>query len=150
MRLMRDRAARPVVLMVDDDPDDTMLMQEALVRSGMDVHLDIVFDGADVLDYLLGLGKYGERPPTRPDLILIDLNMPLLDGVATIEMVKKHEDLKSIPIVVLSTSTSERDVARAFSAGAASYHTKPNRFEHLIGLVTILSTYWFEASSLPV
>jgi CheY-like chemotaxis protein len=137
------------VLLVDDDPDEFMFMQRVLQRCEIDIDLRPLPDGADLLDCLQGAGGYTEEGPLRPDLILLDLNMPKLDGLSTIPRVKAEEDLRNIPIVVLTTSDRDSDVAGAYSAGASSFITKPTGLDGLLALGRALFSYWFEIVHLP-
>lgn len=146
---MAIRGSTHRLLVVDDDPDDVMLIGAAVKRSGIEIQLDTIADGAYLLDYLEGSGAYADAGPSRPDLVLVDLNMPLLDGVSAIAQVKSHHELRAIPLVVLSTSNRNSDVDRAYDAGAASYLTKPNRFDELIAMVELIDSYWFKAAELP-
>ncbi len=147
--MTEDATRRRRLLVVDDDPDDVMLIGEAVRRAGLDVDLDSIPDGVHLVPYLEGEGDFADAEPGRPDLVLIDLNMPLVDGVSAIEMVKARQELRTVPLVVLSTSNRDSDVDRAYEAGALSYHTKPHRFDELVSLVELLDNYWFGAASLP-
>ena len=137
------------LLLVDDDPDDIMLITEAVRRSVVEVTVESVDDGIHVVDYLVGEGRYAGRGPIRPSLVLMDINMPLLDGVEAIRQVKARPDLRTIPIVVLTTSSRTSDVERAYEAGAASFITKPNRFTDLVAIIELIEQYWFRSVRLP-
>lgn len=150
MTPLLDRSTNPVVLLIDADADDALLILDALDRTGMNVQLDTLADEVELVDYLRGTGRFSCRGPTRPDLVLVDLGMPALEGVAMIHEIKCHHELRPVPLVALGRSELDCDIFRAFEAGAAAYHTKPQRFEQLVGLVTILSVYWFGTSTLPM
>lgn len=139
----------PRLLVVDDDPDDVMMITEAVRRSVVEVTIDSVDDGIHVVDYLTGEGVFASQGPVRPSLVLMDLNMPLLDGVEAIRRVKARADLRATPIVVLTTSTRTADVQRAYEVGAASFITKPNRFTDLVKVIELIEQYWFRSVKLP-
>jgi CheY-like chemotaxis protein len=147
--LVKVRKQVPVVLMVDDNPDDIMFVERALQGSNIDVQFHSVTDGAFLVDCLHGRGRFSGEVPVRPDVILLDLKMPLVDGLTAISQVKGHDDLRMIPIVMMTTSDLETDVTRAYSAGAASFITKPQSFDQLVSVVQRLRDYWFETVQLP-
>ncbi len=139
-----------VILLVEDDPDDQELTKRALRSSKLLNTLKIVSDGEEALDYLYQRGKYtnpDEAP--RPELILLDLNMPKLDGRAVLTRIKEDENLRSIPVVILTTSSREEDVARSYHLGVNSYITKPVRMEGFIRAIQDLEHYWFDLVVLP-
>jgi CheY-like chemotaxis protein len=139
------------ILMADDDADDCLLVQEALRESNQPHELRIVRDGQQLLDYLRRRGDY--RPPPRvprPDLILLDLKMPRKDGREALSEVKADPRLRSIPIVVLTTSTAGDDIGFCYRMGVNSYITKPATFRGLVDLLDTLIKYWFEIVELPV
>lgn len=143
---------RPItILMADDDEDDRLLTQDALRESRVLNSLYCVEDGVELLEYLRKEGKYanGIACP-RPSLILLDLNMPRMDGREALRNIKQDERLRSIPIVILTTSKQEEDMVRGYNLGAASYITKPVNFEGLVELMRTLGKYWVEFVELPV
>ena len=143
--------AQPIViLLADDDEEDRMLSSDALAESRVVNELRFVEDGEELLDYLYHRGKYanGETSPT-PGLILLDLNMPGLDGRKTLEIIKRSPSLKKIPVVVLTTSDDERDIKACYELGANTYVQKPVDFDGLIAAVKRLKEYWFEIALLP-
>ena len=138
------------ILMADDDEEDRMLTLKAFELNRVGNTLRFVEDGEDLLDYLYQRGKYegGEAAP-RPGLILLDLNMPRLDGREALAVIKRDPALRRIPVVVMTTSEADRDIARSYDLGANSYVTKPVTFESLAQVIKALDQYWFEIVALP-
>jgi CheY-like chemotaxis protein len=135
--------------MADDDADDCLLVQEALRESKQPHDLRVVRDGQQLLDYLRRRGDYQASPVPRPDLILLDLKMPRKDGREALSELKADPRLRSIPIVVLTTSTARDDIGFCYRMGVNSYITKPATFRGLVDLLSTLSKYWFELVELP-
>ena len=147
---MTDSTKPITILLADDDPDDRRLTQDAFEESRLANDLRFVEDGQELLDYLRRQGRFqaaGAAP--RPGLILLDLNMPKLDGREALQAIKADPSLRSIPIVVLTTSKSEEDVFRSYDLGVNSFITKPVSFKSLVEVVRILGRYWFEIVELP-
>ncbi len=121
-----------VVLMADDDEDDCLLVESAFQDMGIAHVLRFVEDGQELLDYLYNEGDFAdpEKSP-RPDLILLDLNMPRIDGREALARIKSDPQLKNIPVLILTTSREERDIALSKHAGASSFLSKPEEFEDL-------------------
>ncbi len=142
---------RPITILVaEDDPDDRMLMREALEESRLANNLEFVEDGEELLDYLRRQGKYsGQDKAPRPGLILLDLNMPKKDGREALKEIKASPELRSIPIVVLTTSKAEKDILKSYDLGVSSFITKPVTFDALIDVTKTLGKYWFEIVELP-
>jgi CheY-like chemotaxis protein len=147
-----NRTTRRVItiLMADDDPDDRLFAREALEESRLANDLHFVEDGEELLDYLLHRGKYtdAEHAP-RPGLILLDLNMPRMDGREALHRIKENEHLRAIPIVILTTSRAEEDIFRSYNLGANSFISKPVTFDGLVDVMKVLGRYWFEIVELP-
>jgi CheY-like chemotaxis protein len=159
-----------VILMADDDEDDRLLAQDALQECGENAELRFVGDGVELIDYLHKSAAFeaqnskntaeataekGPReeivnPTPRPDLILLDLNMPRLDGREALRQIKLDPALRRTPVVILTTSRAEEDVWRAYDEGANSYVTKPVSFEGLVDVMKNLRSYWAETVQLPV
>ena len=138
------------ILMADDDEDDRMLTQEAMDESRVLNKLSFVEDGAELLDYLNGSGKYADREAyPMPGLILLDLNMPKKDGRQALQEIKADPALRRIPVIILTTSKAEEDMLRGYDLGAASYITKPVTFSSLVELMRTLGKYWVEFVELP-
>jgi len=138
------------ILLADDDEDDRRLTKDAFAESRLANDLRCVEDGQQLLDYLRREGAFRDAAAApRPGLILLDLNMPKLDGREALQAIKADPTLRSIPVVVLTTSKSEEDVFRSYDLGVNSFITKPVSFEGLVEVVRILGHYWFEIVELP-
>ena len=138
------------ILMADDDEDDRLLTQDALAESRVLNELHFVEDGVELLEYLERKGKFEDKAVSpRPGLILLDLNMPRMDGREALEAIKGNPNLKGIPVVILTTSKQEEDMVKGYNLGAASYITKPVTFDGLVDLMKTLGKYWGEFVELP-
>ncbi len=138
------------ILMADDDEDDRLLTQDALAESRVLNELHFVEDGVELLEYLERKGKFEDKSISpRPGLILLDLNMPRMDGREALQAIKAHPNLKGIPVVILTTSKQEEDMVKGYNLGAASYITKPVTFDGLVELMKTLGKYWVEFVELP-
>jgi CheY-like chemotaxis protein len=138
------------ILMADDDPDDRLMAQEAFEEARLANELHFVEDGEALLDYLYRRGPYAARGAAEnPGLILLDLNMPKKDGRQALREIKADPALRSIPVVVLTTSKAEEDILRTYDLGVNSFITKPVTFAALVELVQTLTRYWFEIVTLP-
>jgi CheY-like chemotaxis protein len=139
--------------MADDDDDDFLLTKKALKESRLLNELRRVKDGEELLQYLRHEGEYKEKAgkplPRRPGVILLDLNMPRMDGREALKEIKNDPDLKEIPVVVFTTSKAEEDIVRSYQLGVNSFITKPVNFENLIQVMQALGRYWFEIVELP-
>lgn len=139
-----------MILMADDDLDDCDLTREALSEACPGKQLFCVHDGVELLDYLHGLGAYENRENAPlPTLILLDLNMPKLDGYGALRALKADEALASIPVVIITTSASPTDVETAYRTGAQSYIVKPSSFSALVDKLRVSGAYWFEVAAIP-
>ncbi|MBT9317488.1 response regulator [Leptothoe spongobia] len=148
---MSHQRSKPVIiLMADDDEDDRLFTQEALAENRIVNDLYFVEDGEDLMDYLYQRGKYSEPGiAPRPTLILLDLNMPRKDGREALQEIKHDPELRSIPVVVLTTSKAEEDILRTYDLGASSFITKPVDFQSMVDIMENLGTYWFQIVHLP-
>ena len=136
--------------MADDDADDRLLAKDALNECKITNALHFVENGEELLDYLRQEGKYALLADTpRPGLILLDLNMPRKDGREALQEIKADPKLRSIPVVVLTTSKADTDISRIYELGANSFITKPVSFDALIKVMSDLVHYWFELVELP-
>ena len=139
-----------MILMADDDADDRMLAQDAFETNRLGNELRFVEDGEELLDYLYRRGKYVDPESSpRPGIILLDLNMPRLDGREALKEIKADPDLHSIPIIILTTSSAEEDIARTYDLGVNSFITKPVTFEGLVEVIKKTGWYWLEIVELP-
>jgi len=144
--------AKPLVtiLMADDDDEDYMLTAEALHEARILNPLCRVKDGEELMDYLSLKGEYSSREKfPLPSLILLDLNMPRKDGREALKEIEAHDELRKIPVVVLTTSEAKEDIAKCYEIGANSYITKPVTFDGLVKAFKALGQYWFEIVELP-
>lgn len=148
---MRESSSRTAaILLIEDDPEDQELTRRALRASKLRNNLYTVSDGEEALDYLYRRGSYADPASSpRPDLILLDLNMPKLDGRAVLQRIKQDADLRRIPVVVLTTSSQEEDILKSYDLGVNSYVTKPVRMEGFVKAVRDLEHYWFDLVVLP-
>ena len=147
---MSTSGERIVILMADDDADDRKLTQMALAESRLANDVHMVEDGEELLDYLLHRGAYADpRTAPRPRVVLLDLNMPRMDGREALREIKADPDLRSIPVVVLTTSEEDEDIFRSYDLGASSYITKPVTFDALVQVMRELGNYWFQIVRLP-
>lgn len=138
------------ILMADDDADDRLMTQEALNEAKLSNDLYFVEDGEELMDYLYHRGKYEDpHSSPRPGLILLDLNMPRKDGREALKEIKADQELKRVPVVVLTTSKAEEDIFRAYDLGVNSFISKPLTFEDLVNVMKSLAQYWFRIVKLP-
>ena len=139
-----------IILLAEDDPDDLELIRDAFNENRFECKFLSVNDGEELLDYLYVRGKfYDPSLCPKPDLILLDLNMPKKDGREALAEIKSDFTLKTLPIVVLTTSNSEVDITRSYNLGANSYVTKPMSYGDLIKVIGIMVKYWFQTVKLP-
>ncbi len=139
---------RPIeVLLAEDDPADVELTLEVMDRTRLKVQMNVVIDGVEAMEYLRRDGKYTDS--IRPDLILLDLNMPRKDGREVLHEIKADEGLKSIPVVILTTSDSDEDIIKTYATGANCYVTKPVGLEQFIKVVKSIEDFWFTVVKYP-
>ena len=139
---------RPIeILLVEDNPADVRLTMEALKDSGFPAHVNVVRDGVEALDYLSRRGRFTQAPV--PDLILLDLNLPRRTGREVLVDIKSTPELRRIPVMVLSTSRSEADIAFSYDHHANCYIHKPMEFESYFEVVRSLERFWCHIASLP-
>lgn len=135
------------ILVAEDDADDRVLLADAFAESGVVVALDFVADGVELMQRLalrdadVNLGL--------PDLVLLDLNMPRMDGREALRAIREHERLRHLPVIILTTSKAELDIRVSYQLGANSYVTKPRRFDELIAVLRSLERYWMDIVQLP-
>lgn len=137
------------LLIANDDEDTRFLMEEALREVRLAIRSEFVENGEQVLDYLYRRGRYAGSNWERPDLILLDLNMPRLDGREALTSIRAEPDLQQIPVVILTTSHRSGDILLCYRLGANSFISKPVTFEELVEVMKTLCQYWFEIVSLP-
>ncbi|GAB3870786.1 response regulator [Dactylosporangium cerinum] len=135
------------VLLVEDDPGDVLMTQEAFEEHKVRNKLNVVQDGEEALAYLRREGPHGDAP--RPDLILLDLNLPRVDGRQVLQAIKEDPDLRRIPVVVLTTSQADEDILRSYSLHANAYVTKPVDFDSFIAVVRQIDEFFVSVVKLP-
>ena len=147
---MSDRDKIETILLADDDPDDLHMARKALQKTGVTCDVFTVSDGEELLDFLRHTGKFA--PPAlspRPALILLDLNMPKMGGREALAEIKNDESLHRIPVVVMTTSTSEEDIERAYALGGNSFISKPITLGELAEIMRVLARYWLKIVRIP-
>jgi CheY-like chemotaxis protein len=146
-----NRIGKPItILYADDDAEDRLLVKDAWAENRLANELHFVEDGEELMDYLRRRGKYANLSDLPlPGMILLDLNMPRKDGREALQEIKADPRLRSIPVVVLTTSKAEEDILRAYDLGVNSFILKPVTFQSLVDLTLTLSKYWFEVVELP-
>jgi CheY-like chemotaxis protein len=149
---MGNEASRELVriLLAEDDDDDFFLTAQALKENRLLNEVTRVKDGEELMHYLRGCGEFeGARRPPEPSLVLLDLNMPKMDGREALREIKSDPKLRHIPVVVLTTSRAEEDVVRSYQLGVNSFITKPVTFQGMVDAMKTLGRYWFEVVELP-
>jgi chemotaxis family two-component system response regulator Rcp1 len=148
MIMNEQKRSTPVeILLVEDNPGDVRLTQEALKESKVTNNLSVAEDGVEALAFLKREGKYADAP--RPDLLLLDLNLPKKDGRELLEEIKANENLRRIPVVVLTTSKAEEDILRMYNQHANCYITKPIDFDQFIEVIKSIENFWLTIVKLP-
>ena len=138
------------ILLVEDNLDHAELVIKGLQSNNVTNNLAHVEDGETALDYMFRRGKYAESPTSpRADLVLLDLRLPRIDGLEVLKALKNNEDTKRIPVVILTTSDAETDIAKAYDYHANSYLVKPVSFEHFMELMKTLGYYWVVFNKSP-
>lgn len=147
---MNQRYKPKRILLADDDTDDCLLIEDAFKECELVNDFHVVHDGEELLDYLLRRDKYVDPSTSpRPELILLDLNMPRMDGREALKQIRKDSKLRRIPVIVLTTSQAEEDILQSYDAGANSFISKPGSYEGLVEAMQTLSTFWFQIVKLP-
>lgn len=142
------KLTRPVnILLIEDNPGDVRLTQEAFKEAGIDVHLDVAMDGLKAINMLRKKPPYEDQ--TVPDLILLDLNLPKLDGREVLEQIKSNNDLRRIPVVILSTSNAEEDVINSYNLHVNCYLNKPVDFDSFFDMIKKIEDFWLQTAVLP-
>jgi chemotaxis family two-component system response regulator Rcp1 len=135
------------ILLVEDSPEDARLTQEALKDGKVANELHVVGDGEAAMAFVRSEGEFEDAP--RPDLVLLDLNLPRKDGREVLTEMKGDPDLRRIPVIVLTTSSSDRDVVSAYDTHVNAYLRKPVNFEQLVEVVHVIDDFWFGVVTLP-
>jgi len=139
-----------IILLVEDDPNDVLLIQRAFQKAGLRNALKVVRDGEQAIEYLSGKGNYSQRDRyPLPFLVLLDLKMPGTDGFEVLEWVRSEPTLKRLLVVVLTSSNLQADVDRAYETGANSYLVKPVEFDQMVNMIKRFEAYWTEINRVP-
>lgn len=139
-----------VILLAEDNPADQEITRRTLSRLRVRNELNIVADGVELMEYLRGEGKHkGKDINCRPDILLLDINMPRLNGKDALKIIKSDPDLKTIPVVMLTTSGYERDIEESYQLGANAYITKPADVKQFIDVLEKLKNFWLMVVTLP-
>lgn len=146
MNFSKNGKEKPRILLVEDNPGDIRLTQEALKESHTDVHLDVVTDGEQAVDFLYKRGKFTNAK--RPSLILLDLNLPKKNGIEVLKEIKVDDSLKKIPVIVLTTSDADHDINKAYALHANCYILKPVDFDDFAKVIRLVETFWFNTAKL--
>lgn len=142
------RRGEPIhVLIVEDNPGDVRLTQEALRDGGLDYTLHVASDGKEALDFLYQRGEYDGAP--RPDIVLLDLNLPKLDGHGVLREIRKDPDLERLPVVMLTSSAAEEDVVLSYELQSNAYLTKPVAPDEFVDLIRSFEEFWLTTARLP-
>ena len=142
---MKDRP----ILIVEDNPDDEILILRSLKKANIKNNIAIVRDGVEALDYLLGTGQYAESKPAFPTVVLLDLKLPKIDGLEVLQRLRDNERTKTLPVVVLTSSDEEDDIVRSYELGVNSYVRKPVEFGKFSEAVGQLGLYWLLLNEPP-
>ena len=145
---MNSSSIQPVeILLVEDNPGDIRLTQESLKESKVFNNLHVVKDGESAMEFLNKKGQYKEVP--RPNLILLDLNLPKMNGQEVLAIIKQNEELKTIPVVILTSSEADEDIVKSYNLHANCYITKPVDLEKFIDVVNAIDSFWFGIVQYP-
>jgi two-component system, response regulator len=138
------------ILLVEDNPNDAELTLRALKRHNLANHVTVVRDGAEALEFMFGTGAYSDREGlSKPRLVLLDLKLPKVDGIEVLRRFKADEQSRRVPVVVLTSSAEERDIAMTYDLGVNSYIVKPVEFESFASAVADVGLYWFLLNRSP-
>jgi CheY-like chemotaxis protein len=146
---MSDPSSPGRILLVEDSANDMALTSEALEESGLASELAWARDGQEALDYMYRRGTFSERPEGNPAVILLDLKMPRVDGLQVLAKLKADEQLRAVPIVMLTSSAEESDVARSYGLGVNAYVVKPVAFAQFVSALRELSSFWAVVNQPP-
>ena len=136
-----------LIMVAEDDADDRVLLSDAFAESGVQVEIEFVADGVELLARLAERDAASQSP--LPDLVLLDLNMPRMDGREALRAIRENDRLRHLPVIILTTSRAEMDIRLSYQLGANSYVAKPRRFDELIMVLRSLERYWMDIVQLP-
>ena len=146
MDFLKNNKEKPRILLVEDNPGDIRLTQEALKESKIEIHLDVVTDGEQAIDFLFKRNKFADS--IRPHIVLLDLNLPKKNGIEVLKEIKSNDSLKKIPVIVLTTSDADHDISKAYSLHANCYILKPVDFDDFARVIKLVETFWFNTVQL--
>ncbi len=148
--LIGKSSKKATILLVDDSLADQALIARAIKKAKFETQLETVSDGAEAMDYLQHRGRYENcAVHPRPDVVLLDINMPKMDGKQVLKAIHLSPELKSLPVIMLTTSNQELDIKESYQLGANAYITKPTDLAGLIKTVQALEDFWFDLAELP-
>lgn len=145
--MMNKNSQRFCVLLIEDNPGDVRLTQEAFRETGENVDLEVVMDGVEAVDFLRKEGAYADKP--TPDLILLDLNLPKWDGRQVLRNIKIDDQLRRIPVVVLTTSNASQDILNSYDLHANCFINKPVDFDNFFNIIKKIQEFWLHTATLP-
>jgi len=145
---MTRKAAQHMILLVEDNPDDEALTRRALAKNNIQNEVQVAHDGAEALDFLLGTGAHAGRP-IGPEVILLDLKLPKVDGLEVLRRIRADDRTRLLPVVILTSSREERDLISGYGLGANSYIRKPVDFQQFVEAVRQLGLYWLVLNEPP-
>lgn len=143
------KEAKPYILLVEDNPDDELLTRRALRKNRITSEVVVLRDGPAAIDYLFAQGQYQSRPKRQPELILLDLKMPKVDGLEVLKTIRADRRTAMLPVVVLTTSNEQSDVKMSYAHGANSYVRKPVDFDQFTDAMRLIGEYWLGLNELP-
>lgn len=138
------------ILLVEDNPDDEALTLRAFKKSAVALPIHVARDGVEALDYLFGSGVYATEQPALPEIVLLDLNLPKLDGLEVLRRLRDNPRTEMLPVIILTSSKEEQDLVQGYRLGANSYVRKPVDFAQFVEAVRQLGLYWFGLNESPV
>ncbi|WP_041258368.1 response regulator [Fibrella aestuarina] len=138
-----------VILIADDDDDDRVLLRQALMSASFDGIIEFVENGEQLIQYLDACLRGEPDAPPAPALLLVDLNMPIVNGLEALKQIKSSAHYRHLPVVILTTSSAEQDIRESYNLGAASFVTKPITFSQLVETMNALQSYWLGTVRLP-
>jgi len=144
---MNNRQNNITILLIEDNPGDVRLTQEAFKEGRKNVTLDVVMDGVEAINYLYKNGQYSDKK--SPDLILLDLNLPKMDGREVLQRVKSDDNLRRIPVIVLTTSDADQDILKSYNLHVNCYLNKPVDFDKFFDIIQKIEDFWLTTAILP-
>lgn len=146
---MTDPRSEPIILLVEDNPNDVELILHVFQWCNLETKVEVVRDGEQALDLIFGTGRYAENPLPRPKVILLDLKLPKMSGIDVLKRLKESSETRNIPVVVLTSSSEERDIVESYNLGVNSYIVKPVNFNEFTSAIRDLVLYWDRINLIP-